>query len=348
MKKLLFFVSAFTISTMCSAQEWAYKFYNQVSLQATGTAQMTRFLTLLPVPQTNEYQTVSDFTTSDGNVVEDAARGNQAVLVENDGFSGSFTVRTTFTVTPKKVKIDVNNITEMPYDTSSEIYKRFTGNRGDYVQTDNSYICNLGNQLWDESDGIIDYARHCYEYVAKNFRYINGSFRTLSQILQEGGGECGDFSTLVVNLLRYKGIPSRHILCLRLDGGYHVWCDFYVEGFGWIPLDATYKNSNPRGNYFGVYDGACVVVAKDFCYDYPGFSCDILQTYSYRYWYRGGSLNVKGNHQFGMTERVSGISSPSASSSRGDSAKEYDLSGRPVSPGAKGIVVTHGRKYVVK
>ena len=92
---------------------------------------------------------------------------------------------------------------------------------------------------------MLDYARRCYEHVARNFRYI--------------------------------------------------------EGYGWIPLDAQYKNSNPRGNYFGVYDGQCVVVMQDFTYDF-GISdltgCDILQTYYYWYWEKSGPCQITDWHLF--------------------------------------------------
>ncbi|MBQ9361924.1 MAG: transglutaminase domain-containing protein, partial [Bacteroidaceae bacterium] len=159
-------------------------------------------------------------------------------------------------------------------------------------------VVHTGDSLWAQSSNVLDYAHRCYEHVAKSFRYINGNWRTLAQILSEGGGECGDFSTVVVNLLRYKGIPSRHNICVKLGGGYHVWVDFYLEGYGWIPLDAQMKNKFPQNNYFGEYDGQCIVMMQDFCYDISQeFSLEILQSFHYWYKYENGTCQFTPKHE---------------------------------------------------
>lgn len=315
MKKVLFATSLLTIAlsvVACgddeitqgyvpsdSATTNTYSFTNQVVYTKSGTGNVTEFVSYMPIPLSDEYQTIENLSYSQGTIKDDANYGNKALVYSANSFSNkTLTLQTTFDVTPKSVRVDFTKVKIKPYDTNSEPYRRHLGNRGEYIDTSNPTIKSIGDDLWHKSSDVVDYARRCYEYVATHFRYINGNFRTLKQILKEGGGECGDFSTVVVNLLRYKGIPSRHILCLKLSGGYHVWVDFYVEGYGWIPLDAQIKNSSPKSDYFGRYDGNCVVVAKDIFYDYgePDKSISFLQSYCYWYWYTGSTVSFTGQH----------------------------------------------------
>lgn len=280
-------------------------FSNKVTYTKSGSGTVTKFISLLPIPQTNIYQRVSDMTTSEGEVLTDKNYGNQVLYIDRQDFPGNrYTIETKFTVTPHQVRVNLSQIKDIkPYDPNSTPCQRHLGDRGEYIVTSHPYIIEKGDLLWSQSSDLLDYARRCYEYVAKNFSYVRGSWRTLDEILKDHGGECGDFSTLVVNLLRYKGIPSRHNICLRLDGGYHVWVDFYLEGYGWIPLDATYKHNNPKGDFFGIYDGQCIIVMQDMCYDFGDampYDVSILQDYNYWYWC-DGTCNITANHIFGPT-----------------------------------------------
>ena len=42
-----------------------------------------------------------------------------------------------------------------------------------------------------------------------------------------------------------------------------MWAEFYLENYGWIPVDVTYKNLNPTGDFFGKYDGNGIVVTRE-------------------------------------------------------------------------------------
>ena len=345
MKKTVLSVICLLITGFATAvaQNVAYNFRNKVTFTKSGTGNITSFIAMMPLPQSNKYQDIANLTYSGGEEIVEGRYGNHVLITNRSDFPGSqYVMSSSFAVHPIPVKVDVSKITNIPdYDPNSEPCQLHLGDRGEYIVTSNPYIVETGDKLWKESANVLDYARRCYEYVAKNFKYINGSWRTLSQILKEGGGECGDFSTIVVNLLRYKGIPSRHNICLRLNGGYHVWADFYIEGYGWIPLDAQYKNANPNGDYFGVYDGACVIVAQDFCYDISEeYPVDILQAYAYWYWYEGGQCSFAVKHEFNKTGVATGIESPSVS----PSAVAYNLQGLKVSPSYKGMIISNGKK----
>ncbi len=281
-------------------------FINKVDYFLQGDMHLSKFASVMPVPVSNEYQIIENFTCTNGNVLQ--ANGTNKILYTelSSCLGNKITVGQHFKITTIPVHIDFSNKGKKNVCPSSDPPENYLGSDGTYIKLTNKNIKKIGDELWNQAQDTLDYARRCYEYVAANFKYIKkGEFRTLSQIFSDGGGECGDLSTLVVNLLRYKGIPARHNITLQLNGGWHVWLDFYHKDYGWIPIDPTYKNSNPKGDYFGHYQGGAVIVSQDIT-DLNGLGVRKtsypLQTYCYSFLYDRGYGEIKAVHTYRKQE----------------------------------------------
>ena len=75
-----------------------------------------------------------------------------------------------------------------------------------------------------------------------------------------GRGNCADFHSLFIAMARAVGIPARFKIGLVVPEaaagevpGYHCWAEFYVEGRGWSPVDASeaWKHPALADYYFG-------------------------------------------------------------------------------------------------
>jgi transglutaminase-like putative cysteine protease len=77
-------------------------------------------------------------------------------------------------------------------------------------------------------------------------------------------GNCTDFHTLFVAMARSAGIPARFEIGLPLPEargsgeipGYHCWARFWLDGVGWIPVDASEakKHLDKKDFFFGGHD----------------------------------------------------------------------------------------------
>jgi len=111
-------------------------------------------------------------------------------------------------------------------------------------------------------------ARAIYDYVIATMRYDksgtgwgNGDAVWACTAKR---GNCTDFHSLFIGMMRAAGIPARFEIGFPLPEephagsipGYHCWAEFYVEPFGWIPVDASeaWKHPEKKDYFFGAND----------------------------------------------------------------------------------------------
>jgi transglutaminase-like putative cysteine protease len=77
----------------------------------------------------------------------------------------------------------------------------------------------------------------------------------------------------------------------------HVWAEFYLEGVGWIPVDATVGQVRNRDYYFGNMDNQRVILNKglNFPLDPPApghILATHLQTPTWWFWGTSGNART--------------------------------------------------------
>ncbi len=111
-------------------------------------------------------------------------------------------------------------------------------------------------------------ARAIYDYVIATMRYDKsgtgwGNGDAIWACTAKRGN-CTDFHSLFIGMMRGAGIPARFEIGFPLPEdqhggtipGYHCWAQFYVEPYGWIPVDASeaWKHPEKKNYFFGAHD----------------------------------------------------------------------------------------------
>lgn len=258
---------------------------------------LTRLCAVMPVPESNIYQDIEQFSTTDGELCRAANNDNRYLRTVRTGTlpaSGdSLVIAERFSATLYPMRIDMSQFTTIyPYDTTTELYRRYTSPIGSYVDITHPDIVRTADSLWNRAAAYpLEYARLCYEHVAARFGYLNPDtgIHTIAETMAAGGGDCGNLSAVYASLLRCKGVPARLVVTVRPDGTHHVWNDFFLERYGWVPVDVTMKHDHPDGDFFGYCAGDGIVMSFDLCSELSAdgltpFTADLLQTFFY--WYR--------------------------------------------------------------
>jgi hypothetical protein len=190
--------------------------------------------------------------------------------------------------------VDIDNIA--PYDRESQLYKDHTISER-YIEADHPLIIQQAQEIVGIEENPYINARSIYDWVREHMYWKPvGGLQGALFALQNGYGECGDYSALFCALCRACGIPSRPIVGFWASSGKpcHVWAEFYIEDCGWIPVDASVGDSENPDYYFGNLDNRRLIFSKGYNINLvppPSlFPVDpvvgLLQTY---YWWWSGS-----------------------------------------------------------
>ena len=114
----------------------------------------------------------------------------------------------------------------------------------------------------------LEKARKIYDYVIATMHYDhdgNGwGHGDAIYACTAKHANCTDFHSLFIAMARAAGVPARFEIGFPLPAdshsgaisGYHCWAEFYVDGIGWIPIDASeaWKHKEKINYFFGGLD----------------------------------------------------------------------------------------------
>lgn len=129
-------------------------------------------------------------------------------------------------------------------------------------------IGDLSRREVGDARAPLEKARRLYDYVIATMRYDhNGTGWGRGDAVwacNAKHGNCTDFHSLFIGMARAAGIPARFEIGFPLPtdshqgaiASYHCWAQFYVQGIGWIPLDASeaWKHPDKKDYFFGATD----------------------------------------------------------------------------------------------
>jgi len=251
-----------------------FSFTYQVHVPENKEAQ-GKFLLWLPLPQEDGYQKIEDLRIEspvDYTEGHDSEYNNPFALFKPTPaqLASGFDVSIHFVVTRFEHKADVLNRSASAPATapppSPAMLERYS--EPDKLVPLNGVIADLAKEhtVGDTTD--MAKARHIYDYIVTTMHYDKSGEGwgrgDAVWACTSKRGNCTDFHSLFIGMMRSSGIPARFEIGFPLPDskaegtipGYHCWAEFYLNGTGWIPVDASEASKNPdrRDYFFGAHD----------------------------------------------------------------------------------------------
>jgi transglutaminase-like putative cysteine protease len=127
---------------------------------------------------------------------------------------------------------------------------------------------DLAAKVTEGQSSTLEKARAIYDYVFANMRYDKtGTGWGRGDVLyacDAKKGNCTDFHSLFIAMVRSQGIPAKFEIGFPLPGdkssaeiaGYHCWAEFFDSDHGWIPVDISeaWKHPEKKDYFFGAHD----------------------------------------------------------------------------------------------
>ncbi len=147
-----------------------------------------------------------------------------------------------------------------PYDTQSDLYRRYTSSEGRHIVITDSLRQVARSIVGDETNPVLQ-AHKIYAWIGHTFPWAGArEYSTLDNIpeyvLLNRHGDCGQVALLYITLTRSLGIPSRWESGYMLnpdDTGFHDWAESYFEGVGWVSVDLSFSRTvvdTPMEDYY--------------------------------------------------------------------------------------------------
>jgi transglutaminase-like putative cysteine protease len=227
----------------------------------------------IPVPESDAYQDITSLRIESPTPYElhrDPTYRNLYAYLEVDPRQqgAPFEVKLRLWVTRREHKVTLKpggEAASADDASAAELERALAPDR--LVPTD-GIIAQLAAQETRGLTDPLDKARAIYSYVVSTMKYDKsgqgwgrGDAIYACNIRK---GNCTDFHALFIGMMRASGIPARFEIGFPLPAdkpageiaGYHCWAQFYLEGIGWVPVDASeaWKNPEQRQYFFGAHD----------------------------------------------------------------------------------------------
>jgi len=226
----------------------------------------------LPLPKAGTHQQIGAVSISspvEHRIYTDETYDNGAAYFSFD----TAKTRTPFAITLKfRARRDEYRV-ELPSTGPALSSSHFSPTIARYLKPDrlvpiNGVIADLSRE---QTEGISDplrRARNIYDYVIRTMHYDHagtgwGQGDAIFACTAHHGN-CTDFHSLFIGMARAAGIPARFEIGFPIPigqhqgdiSGYHCWAEFYIQGIGWVPIDASeaWQTPSKHDYFFGSLD----------------------------------------------------------------------------------------------
>lgn len=249
------------------SRSFMFTYVTHVSAIPSGSHQLRIWL---PLPYEERSQVVSDLkieTPVRFKIEHEKEYGNRYAyfVVDSDDAKGPFDLRMTFHAQRLEHRVSLT-MTDDPPAQPLVSPARFL--LPDRLVPINGEIAQISGQQTEGATEPVEKARRLYNYVVSTMHYDHDGTGwgrgDAVWACDNKHGNCTDFHSLFIGMARAAGIPARFEIGFSLPigvsegaiGGYHCWAEFYVQGTGWIPVDASeaWKNKDKLDYFFGATD----------------------------------------------------------------------------------------------
>lgn len=174
-------------------------------------------------------------------IVVDPDHGNRIVIWKYRPEPGEeqiyFRIDFTAVITMRTTDVDPDAVS-IP-DRGSALWRMYTCNET-WIEADGKVAESARTIVGGERNPYVQ-ARLIFDWMVKSLRFVPGGLpdRGAAGTLNASSGDCGQYSRLFAGMCRSLGIPARTVTNVWLDGGMHRFAEFYVEPYGWIPVDVS-------------------------------------------------------------------------------------------------------------
>ena len=304
-----------------------YQLVSEVEIADFLAETPNTFFLQMPFPQKTETQRTVTISSVQPEPFVPAYQGASIYRFYNVESGSKIQIRQEYSVSRSRVETNVNVASLRTAGRNNPLLYAAYTESDDFLPADNAVIKRTCRQIIGSETNPYIKAKRIYTFLTSEIkvresRTVDAGMSIITALEEKNGGAY-DLALLFCTLARAADIPAVPTAGLLVDSEQkavmHWWAEFYVNGFGWVPVDPALASGVPfdtgvadKGRwYFGNLDAYHIAFSRGYQTKAPmlpnGKTTEKVRSYAFRSIWEESTSNISGYSALWRIPKITGV-----------------------------------------